>query len=99
MDPPTGAGPGLGAATSQPMKPPPAHRTTTAHLQAVYPFVSAGGLGRAGPLMGRDLLGGSFCFDPWVLYRQGVLTSPNLIVLGQVGRGKSTFVKTLVLPT
>jgi hypothetical protein len=47
-------------------------------------------------LIGRDLLGGSFCFDPWDLYRRGVLTNPNLIVLGQLGRGKSTFVKTLV---
>jgi type IV secretory pathway VirB4 component len=41
-------------------------------------------------------LGGSFCFDPWDLYRRGVLTNPNLIVLGQVGRGKSTFVKTFL---
>ncbi|HUZ19671.1 MAG TPA: hypothetical protein VMU75_03755 [Acidimicrobiales bacterium] len=41
-------------------------------------------------------MGGSFCFDPWVLYRRGVLTNPNLIVMGQVGRGKSTFVKTFV---
>jgi hypothetical protein len=41
-------------------------------------------------------LGGSFCFDPWDLYRQGVLTNPNLIVLGQVGRGKSTLVKALI---
>ena len=78
------------------MKPPPAHRATTAHLQAVYPFVAEGGLGGRGPLIGRDLLGGSFCFDPWDLYRRGVLTNPNLIVLGQVGRGKSTFVKTFV---
>jgi hypothetical protein len=79
-----------------PGRPPPAHRATTAHLQAVYPFVAEGGLGGAGPLIGRDLLGGSFCFDPWDLYRRGVLTNPNVIVLGQLGRGKSTFVKTLV---
>ena len=78
------------------MKPPPPHRATTAHLQSVYPFVAGGGIGARGPLIGRDLLGGVFCFDPWDLYRQGVVTNPNLIVLGQVGRGKSTFVKTLV---
>lgn len=78
------------------MRPPPAHRATTAHLQAVYPFVSGGGLGGAGPLVGRDLLGGSFSFDPWDLYRRGALTNPNLIVLGQLGRGKSAFVKTYV---
>ena len=55
-----------------------------------------GGLGADGALIGRDLLGGSFCFDPWALYRRGILTNPNLLVVGQVGRGKSTFVKTLV---
>ncbi|HUE60839.1 MAG TPA: hypothetical protein VMO88_14785 [Acidimicrobiales bacterium] len=76
---------------------PPAHRATTAHLQAAYPFVNEGGLGGDGPFIGRDLLGGgSFCFDPWALYRRGVLTNPNLIVAGQVGRGKSSFVKTFV---
>ncbi len=62
----------------------------------MYPFVAGGGIGARGPLIGRDLLGGAFCFDPWDLYRQGVVTNPNAIVLGQVGRGKSTFVKTLV---
>lgn len=71
-----------------------AHRATTAHLQAIYPFVSGGGLGSTGPLVGRDLLGGAFCFDPWHLYRTGVLTNPNVVVLGQLGRGKSTFIKT-----
>jgi hypothetical protein len=78
------------------VKPPPAHRATTVHLQAAYPFVSAGGLGQHGPLLGRDLLGGSFCFDPWDLYQRGVITNPNLLVVGQIGRGKSTFVKSFV---
>ena len=77
-------------------RPPPAHRATTAHLQAAYPFVGESGLGADGPLIGRDIMGGSFCFDPWALYRRGALTNPNLIVMGQVGRGKSTFVKTFV---
>ena len=77
-------------------RPPPAHRSTTAHLQAAFPFLSEGGLGSAGPLIGRDLMGGSFFFDPWDLYRRGTVTNPNVIVMGQVGRGKSTFVKTLV---
>ncbi|MBO0694336.1 MAG: hypothetical protein J2P58_15635, partial [Acidimicrobiaceae bacterium] len=78
------------------MTPPAAHRATTAHLQAVYPFMAAAGLGPRGVYVGRDCLGGSFCFDPWELYRAGQLTSPNLIVLGQIGRGKSTFVKTFL---
>lgn len=76
---------------------PPPHRATTAHLQAAYPFVVDDGLGYDGPFLGKDLLGGGwFCFDPWSLYQRGVLTSPNVIVVGQIGRGKSTFVKTYV---
>src|SRR5579862_3131149 len=78
------------------MRSPPAHRATTAHLQAVYPFVSDGGLAHSGPLIGRDLLGSSFCFDPWDLYRDGILTNPNVLVVGQIGRGKSSLIKTVV---
>ncbi len=76
---------------------PAAHRATTAHLQAAYPFQSEGGLadGR-GAYVGRDLLGGSFAWDPWVLYEAREVTSPNAIVIGQIGRGKSSLVKTLV---
>ena len=78
------------------MRPPPAHRATTAHLQAVYPFVSDGTMGQVGPLVGRDLMGGPFRFDPWDLYAAGRITNPNMVVLGQLGRGKSTFVKALI---
>ena len=45
-------------------------------------------------LIGHDLLGGSFVYDPFELYAQGVVTNPNMIVFGQIGRGKSAFVKT-----
>jgi len=76
------------------MRPPPAHRVTTAHLQAAYPFLAEGGLGDRGVYIGRDLFGGSFCHDPWELYRRGLVTGPNMIVLGQIGRGKSSFIKT-----
>jgi hypothetical protein len=75
---------------------PPPHRATTANLRAAYPFVAAAGLGSSGTYLGRDVHGGAFCFDPWELYRAGLLTSPNVIVVGQIGRGKSTFVKTFV---
>lgn len=69
------------------------HRVSTAHLQAAYPFVSEGGLGGEGVYIGREVLGGAFCYDPWVLYRRGSVTNPNMLVAGQVGRGKSSFVK------
>jgi hypothetical protein len=53
----------------------PAHVATTRHLCAAYPLVSEAGLGHEGVLIGRDLLGGSFVYDPFVLYRQGVVTN------------------------
>jgi type IV secretory pathway VirB4 component len=71
----------------------PAHVATTRHLCAAYPLVSEAGLGHEGVLIGRDVLGGSFVYDPFVLYRQGLVTNPNAVVFGQIGRGKSSFVK------
>jgi len=71
----------------------PAHVATTRHLCAAYPLVSEAGLGHEGVLVGRDVLGGSFVYDPFALYRQGVVTNPNMVVIGQIGRGKSSFVK------
>ena len=72
----------------------PAHVATTRHLSAAYPLVSEAGLGHEGVLIGRDVLGGSFVYDPFALYRRGVVTNPNMVVFGQIGRGKSSFVKT-----
>ena len=74
----------------------PGHRGTTAHVQAAYPFVAEGGLGGRGVYIGRDVYGGSFCYDPWELYGKE-LTSPNAVVIGIVGRAKSSLVKTYVL--
>jgi hypothetical protein len=78
------------------MRPPRPHRLTTAHLQAAYPFVGATDSRAAGPLLGRDLTGASFCFDPWQRYAAGDITGPNMVVVGQIGRGKSSFVKTML---
>jgi hypothetical protein len=66
---------------------------TTRHLCAAYPLVTEAGLGHEGVLIGRDVLGGSFVYDPFVLYRNGMVTNPNMVVFGQIGRGKSSFVK------
>src|SRR5205085_5023588 len=77
-----------------------AHRCSTAHLRAAYPFMSAGGMGGEGVYIGADRLGGSFSYDPWALYPDrrrgyaGVITGPNMLVAGQVGRRKSSLVKT-----
>ncbi len=74
----------------------PGHRSTTRHAQAVYPFMAAGGLGSRGVFIGRDSGGGAFCYDPWVLYGEGLLDDPNVIVLGKLGQGKSALVKTFL---
>jgi type IV secretory pathway VirB4 component len=74
----------------------PGHRATTRHAQAIYPFIAPGGLGGRGVFIGRDSGGGAFCYDPWVLYGDGVLDDPNVIVLGKLGQGKSSLVKTLL---
>lgn len=70
------------------------HRATTATAQAIYPFAAEGGLGGRGVYIGRDLYGGSFCFDAFEIYRQRVLTNPNVLVIGAVGSAKSSLVKT-----
>ena len=72
----------------------PAHRVTTTQLAGAYPFLADAGLGPRGVYLGRDADGGAFCYDPWVHYEAGVLTNPNMLVAGQVGRGKSALVKT-----
>jgi hypothetical protein len=74
----------------------PAHQITTRNLGAAYPFIAEAGLGQRGVVIGDDLLGGSFVFDPFELYAQGVISNPNMVVFGQIGRGKSAFVKTFL---
>jgi type IV secretory pathway VirB4 component len=49
-----------------------------------------------GVVIGLDLYGGIFSYDPFSLYASGQLSNPNLIVFGQIGRGKSAFVKTFL---
>ncbi len=74
----------------------PAHQVTTRNLGAAYPFIAEAGLGQRGVVIGDDLLGGSFVFDPFELYAQGLVSNPNMVVFGQIGRGKSSFVKTFL---
>jgi len=71
----------------------PCHESTTAQLGSAYPFVTGCALPTDKVVIGRELSGLSFAYDPFDLYRAGVLTNPNMVVLGQVGRGKSALVK------
>ncbi len=68
----------------------PPHRATSEILGGAYPFLAEAGLGTDGLLIGVDAWSGaSFCFDPWVLYERGVLTNPNMLLAGVIGKGKS----------
>ena len=74
----------------------PRHQDTSATLCGAYPFVAEGGLGSSGVFVGQDLYsGGSFVYDPWVLYANGVITAPNVVLAGIVGSGKSSLAKSL----
>src|SRR5680860_217266 len=74
----------------------PTHQDTSAALAAAYPFLAEGGLGPQGVLVGQDLYsGGSFVYDPWVLYQRGMITAPNIVLAGIVGSGKSSLAKSL----
>jgi hypothetical protein len=75
----------------------PGHQASTAHVQAAYPAVTEAGLGSRGAFIGRDAYGGSFVFDPWVLYGDGTLPNANTIVFGHPGYGKSSLSKTVLL--
>ena len=74
----------------------PKHQDTTATLSGRYPFLAEAGLGSAGVFVGQDLYsGGSFVYDPWVLYQRGLITAPNIVLAGIVGSGKSSLAKSL----
>ena len=89
---------GIGGALLQPGLRIPRHRATTAHVSALYPFHADSGLGPRGVYVGEDVSAGgaSWHYDPFQLYTDGVITSPNILVLGMVGAGKSSAVKTLL---
>ena len=73
----------------------PAVEMTTRHSASIYPFALAGGLHANGVVIGWDRLGGGgvFSYDPWALYAAREIGSPNAVVIGQLGKGKSSLVK------
>jgi type IV secretory pathway VirB4 component len=73
-----------------------AYRSTTRHAQALYPLIADAPLDTAGAVIGRDALGRVFRFDPFRLYQAGKLHGPNMLVLGDIGYGKSSLVKLYV---
>lgn len=76
----------------------PAHVETTAQLAGLFPFQAGMGTGAAGAYIGPDrFTRGPFLYDPWRMYEAGVVTNLNLLLVGVIGTGKSSLLKTLCL--
>src|SRR6476469_6140210 len=74
----------------------PTHHATSDTLAGAYPFLAEAGLGSDGVFIGQDAWScGGFCFDPWVLYEQGVITNPNCLLAGVLGKRKSALATSL----
>ncbi|MGH9030186.1 MAG: ATP-binding protein, partial [Acidimicrobiales bacterium] len=66
------------------------HRATSDVFAGAYPFLAEAGLGTEGVFIGTDSWSAAaFVYDPWVLYAAGVLTNPNQVLAGVIGKGKS----------
>jgi hypothetical protein len=72
------------------------HRTSTRHVRALYPFQAEATLPALGPVIGQTSYGHAFLYDAFELYAHGLVSSPNMAVLGQLGKGKSAFLKAYV---
>lgn len=66
------------------------------HVGALFPPI-CGGQGSSGTVfIGQNRNGGPCFYNPFELYSSGELTSPNCMVFGQIGYGKSAFVKAIL---
>ena len=75
----------------------PSHEETSRIVRSLDPLQSHRPISPGGVIIGIDVFsGGAFLFDPWVYYNFGIVTSPAIFVAGQVGRGKSAFVKSFI---
>ncbi|QGN34481.1 conjugal transfer protein TraC [Microlunatus sp. Gsoil 973] len=75
-----------------------AQEETTAQIAGTYPFVAEHGFTADGTFIGRDrFTRGAFRFDPFELYRAGLLPNPNVAIFGTIGSGKSSLIKTMAL--
>ncbi len=72
------------------------HRASGRHIGSIYPFGHDLPLLDYGTYIGDNIFGNPFLFDPFELYRKQLITNPNMVILGQIGRGKSAFIKSFV---
>ncbi|MEI8127027.1 MAG: DUF87 domain-containing protein [Actinomycetota bacterium] len=55
------------------------------------------GTGLSGEALGQCRRGGPFIYDAFAAYEAGLISGPNIAVMGSIGSGKSTLVKMLAL--
>jgi len=76
----------------------PEHEDSTRHARALYPAQAGSSFPARGVAVGRDVISGEVAsLDPWQWYAEGVMTSPSMFVMGEVGKGKSAFTKAILL--
>lgn len=66
------------------------------HVGALFPPICGGEASSKSVFIGQNRNGGPCFYNPFELYQAGDLTSPNCMVFGQIGYGKSALVKALV---
>lgn len=75
----------------------PPHEETSRVVKSLYPLQSHKTFSPGGVVIGLEAFSGdAFLFDPWVYYTSLIVTSPAIFIAGQVGRGKSAFVKSFL---
>lgn len=89
---------GSGLALRHPGLRVPRHRATTAQLGAIYTVPADAHADGRGVFVGVDhgAGGAPFFFEPFQAYRDETITAPNVLVLGEIGSGKSSAVKTFL---
>lgn len=76
----------------------PWHSASTLAAGTLLPFLASGRSLLDGPVLGMEWMTGTpFRFDMWSPYRAHLTTSVNMIIVGQMGSGKSMCLKTLAL--
>ena len=73
-------------------------RVSTATASVAYPFLAQAPLTHKGTFLGTNLgTGAPFTFSPFELYRDGLITNPNILVAGEIGSGKTNTTCALTL--
>ena len=75
---------------------PASYRATSRDLAGLAPLRADHGTGLRGASLGSLHRGGEFVFDPFAAYHAGLVTGPNVMILGRIGSGKSAVTKMMI---